>query len=289
MVLRIPPDAQPSVQQAFRELDESIAKLATQGGIGLDESTIRALIREEIAASIRSRSYPPTEDIMRGTGPSHMHGDVPDPGGAVGTSSVSTSDQVLHEDGQWKWPLSGNLVDVSDPTDPVKRYNLHAGLITDGPIVAGGPLFCGEFINNGMDSVRLSNSGNVAITSGAAPAFSWDTVDFNYGVSPAFLTSAPTIISFANPGLVIVGASLRWAASATAGIRGVDIRQDGTSIGCTQFNSADGAQVMRATTVSLAVVKAGTQFKVHAFQTTGSDLNVTAASFFWAAQLARMA
>lgn len=189
MPLRIPTDVGQQTQQALRDLDLRLYGLErSQTSPEVSKADLNQLA-EALRAEIRKAAkfvpaFPDVAAIMRPSGDSHAAGVVPDPGAAGGT------DQVLHEDAKWKWPLSGNLVDVTNvgqTGDAINRYDLQGGLIVNGPLAASDAWVDGLTVEGTLLSkpphARLTHSitQSALFTTGNAVVIAFDTDITNIG------------------------------------------------------------------------------------------------------------
>lgn len=287
MPLRIPSDASLSVQQALRELDQKKADVSATVD-GLSEDDVRKIIREEFARAVTGSSspstFPPLADIMRPSGPAHMYGYAPDPDSSGGT------DQVLHEDASWKWPLSGNLQDISSLVTPdaIKKYQLSGGLSLLGPLAAASGWFDALTVEGLLLHkpyfCRLWNSADISANPSATLTFNTERYN-SFGMHS--LTANTSRITAPRTGLMIFGGGVLFAANAT-GYRQLYVSLNvGATIIATE---AVQAITVAAITTQLVVagaypVTAGDYIELNASQGSGGALNVTSGSdyspHFW--------
>lgn len=114
-MILIPSDANYNTQKAFRDIDTALEKIKKQIdslSSGLDAEEI-----EKLKAKIAVLATRPTtldfRDIFRGAGGAHAIGYVPDPGPYDPKSGLL---RVLHENGEWRFPLDGLAQPVPSDT-----------------------------------------------------------------------------------------------------------------------------------------------------------------------------
>jgi hypothetical protein len=207
-----------------------------------------------------------------------MFGYAPDPDASGG------AEQVLHEDARWKYPLSGNLIDVSDNDGEgaIKKYNLHGGLIIDhviaasvaalgdttidGALVLGKPYFC-----------SLYNSNDITLSTSVPTVFTFNTERYNYGGMHS-LTTNTSRVTFPRAGLAIFAGNAIFAANST-GIRQIYIELNGSAFVNLQLMQAVATPNSSQINVSgMRLVAAGDYIELGGQQSSGGNLNITAAA-----------
>lgn len=291
--MRIPTDVQLSVQAALSELDQRATRLEGEAGAGLTRDQVMRLIQEVLDAqqptpdgSTGTGNFPPTGDIMRPSGPSHMHGYVPDPGMASTLSSTGSpgpansqagTSQVLHEDGKWKELLSGRLLDITNTGDPIDKFQLSGALSVLGPIAASAGWFSDLIVEGPIECrvpyVILTHTANQSITTATETALAFDTELAKTEAGLHSTTVNNTRITPTRAGLWLVFAGGRWASSTLGTIRDTYIKKSNTT-----YQAIDGRHPPNAVLdYTLMTIRryATTDYIEHrVFQDSGGALNL---------------
>lgn len=127
---RVPQKAELDVQVAVRELNDEIRELkAILAKVKASIPPIKEV--DELKGAVVRLSKTPTyldpNDVFRGSGPAHMHGYVPDPGGTPGTA------KFLREDGTWQPGSGGGSGHHPDLTGRSEADQHPANAITNLP------------------------------------------------------------------------------------------------------------------------------------------------------------
>ena len=306
MTLRIPTDASTQVQQAFRELDDRTKD-------SVDINTVNKLIQQAVTKVTVNNNTTPSSSlndapdvnlIMRPSGPSHMHGYVPDPGMASTTNSTGSPgpanayagiDQILGEDAKWKLPFNGGIIESTDlvVSDIARKFEVHGALSVLSTLAADDVWVQGDLTAEGTIIskpyfCRLFNNAAIVVADATAVTLTFNTEALNsYGMHS--LTANTSRITFPRKGIAIIGGSVQFAANAV-GYRQLYIQLNGSG---SQSIARDlrmaitvAAVQTQQSIVSAYPVSANDYAELIVAQNSGGNLNIeSSANYtpgFWA-------
>lgn len=133
-------------------------------------------------------------------------------------------------------------------------------------------------LNQVMPNARVFNSGNIALTTAVAAFLTFDSEHFDNGalhstsVNTGRLTAPIT-------GLYLIGAAVDFASNAT-GYRQLAVRVNGTTFIVADERPAVNGAATQITVETVYRLAAGEYAEVRCLQTSGGNLNVSAAGDF---------